>query len=114
MRKAWAIITGLSWLFLHFMITLYRPELLVTFSLPIILLIVAFYFLKEKIRDKIGDIDKKSARRFLAIIALIAYTLTNIQIGLAYIHTDLILTFSLPVIVEVTAFYFARTRCEKK
>ena len=113
MRRAWTYIAGLSWLFLHFMITLYRPELLVTFSLPVILLIVAFYFLKEKVRDRIGGIDKKSGRRFLAIIALIAYTLTNIQIGLAYMHTELVLTFSLPVIVEVTAFYFAKTRCEK-
>jgi len=96
------------------MITLYRPELLVTFSLPVIAIIVAFYFLKEKVRDIPAELDKTSGRRFLAIIALIAYTLTNIQIGLAYIQTDLVLTFSLPIIVEVTAFYFAKTRCEKK
>ena len=115
MRKVMTYIIGMLFLLMHIMITKYSPDLLITFSLPIIGGIFAYYYLKAVIRNQPAILERSSARRFLAIVGLIAYAYTCIYIAFNYIDkTHLILAFCLPIMAEVFTFYFARTKFEKE
>ena len=115
MRKLMTYLVGLCFLLLHWRITLYNPDLLITFSLPAIGGAFAFYFLKDRMRGVASAIDNKSARRFLAVVGLVAYIFSCVWIALHYINNPpLILAFCLPIILEVFVFYFGKTRFENK